>query len=177
MWEYNHTDELYHYGVKGMKWGVRRYRKNPGSYTSKSLKKFDQSSEKYDSAKQKLKESKNARDRSQIKSDRKALKSAKSQLKKDYKQVRMDNLADQGKALYQKGRTIGDNTLRNRATQAAIVAGSIIADRMLSTYGNSQVAQIASKAIAAGGTAANLMLAAKTHSDNKKLRAYYAHGR
>lgn len=28
MWEYNYTDELYHYGVPGMKWGVHRSNKS-----------------------------------------------------------------------------------------------------------------------------------------------------
>lgn len=35
MWEYNHN-ELYHYGVKGMKWGVRK--QNKPSYKSTSIR-------------------------------------------------------------------------------------------------------------------------------------------
>ena len=34
--------ELYHYGVKGMKWGIRRYQRKDGSITEDGAKRYHQ---------------------------------------------------------------------------------------------------------------------------------------
>lgn len=35
-----HNNELYHFGIKGQRWGVRRYQNDDGSYTSAGKKRY-----------------------------------------------------------------------------------------------------------------------------------------
>jgi hypothetical protein len=41
MWQYNYSDELYHHGILGMKWGIRRYQNKDGSLTPAGKKRYD----------------------------------------------------------------------------------------------------------------------------------------
>lgn len=54
MWIYNQTiypDELYHYGKRGMKWGVRRYQNEDGSLTDAGKKRYSRDLRENDSRK------------------------------------------------------------------------------------------------------------------------------
>lgn len=59
MWQYNHTDELMHYGVKGMKWGVRRSSNSGSSSTSSSSNRYKKVTKKIESSRRLIDESSN----------------------------------------------------------------------------------------------------------------------
>lgn len=181
MWEYNYgpsSDELYHYGIKGMKWGVRKFRKSGGSYTKKGLNVFDREMKNYETANQKVKSLKKTGDKDSRLAAKGERRAAKDKLNQAYKQVKRDYRADKGKRLYENGKTITGNMRRNMLAQAGIVVGSCVVNKMIkSSTGNARVANIATSTINIGATAVNAMIAAKTTIENRNLRAYYGHSR
>lgn len=193
------NNELYHHGIKGMKWGVRRYQNFDGSYTKAGLKRYNNSMDKYDKADKRYKDAraqyKTAKKsgsstmgmKTEMTNARLARKTAKRQVEKDYKHLEQDKLGDQGKEFYAKGKTITGNKRVSRAllniggltlVAAAYNArtGNIsrLTQRVVGNVGHKRVTQVLAIA-GAGAVAVGGVKTAVDNSQNKKLRAYYSH--
>ena len=190
---YKYNTELYHHGVKGMRWGVRRYQNYDGSYTQKGLKNYRESAEDKATATKVYKEAKKIykdtkkKGYSEINGERvsitkddlnntkKLKKVASAREKADYKQLRRDKAGDKGKRLYQSGKTITGNATRLQY-QGYITAGAVAANRYLNSIGKTKEAKYAAYA-AAGLSAINGLFGVKNAVEAKNLRAYYGHNR
>lgn len=174
-------NELYHYGVKGMKWGVRRYQNYDGSYTQKGLKRYRDAESAYDTAKanrDSVKESykSGTATKQQYMAAKGELKTAKRKMSDAYGKLKIDNQADKGKKLYAQGKTIESNTFIGKHAQIGLTGGRLVANSIIrNTIGGTKIGNISSRTISIGTAAAQVIIAAKIHSENKKLRAYYAH--
>ena len=193
MWEYNYNpypNELYHYGILGMKWGVRRYQNKDGSYTKLGMERYRKAESAYNSAKKNYNDAKNGGNNAQIKSTKRSMQNAKKKLNSAYKQLSNDYRADQGRELYTKGKTITNNKMKREGIQFGMIAAGLVADNIATKAFNSRQAVLITKkygaipmslisraTIATGILATDTILGIKTYSDDKKLRAYYGHSR
>lgn len=48
MWSYVYSDELYHHGIKGQRWGIRRFQNKDGSLTPLGKKRVKENSDNND---------------------------------------------------------------------------------------------------------------------------------
>lgn len=171
---YESDNYLQHFGIKGMKWGVRRYQNYDGRYTQAGVKRYNKAMDTYEKRKADYKTAKSSGMRGhELKLKKAKVKESERQVKKHYDHLKLDKKADQGKILYTKGYRIRDNAgtkLVKAGSTAAAVTGMAYANRFIDKNKAIALGSLSSTVIA-GGAAIKFVNSNK----NKKLRAYYAH--
>lgn len=184
-------NELYHHGIKGQKWGVRRYQNFDGSYTQAGLKRYGVLSEKYDSSREKYKAEKAAYksgtgSKESLKAARAEMRADRRAATKQYRQLKRDKLADQGKELYSRGKTVTGNSNKVILAGLGVTAAAGITTAAIRASGKeftiknykipaSTMANMVGFGMEAAGALGIGAMQVKNAYENKRLRAYYAH--
>lgn len=138
-------DELQHWGIKGMKWGVRRYQNKDGSLTPEGEKRYNQQMEKIEAKKAKLAEKQRIQQNKQetkakykqLKDEKAALKAQKKALKDgpeetdEQKRERLLKSTD-AKEIYENKHLLSYNELMERANRLDVEArikGKIVEEK------------------------------------------------
>lgn len=171
------NDELMHYGVRGMRWGVRKkYQTFSGSYTKAGVKRFNDSDKKYQKYQNEYKTVKREQRSNYEKQMAKAkMRQAKRDMKADYKHLRLDKMGDKGKVRYAKGERIRAN---NKAGTflAAASAVTLVGAKYLKDNGHlSDKAYAYAMAGSATAAGAAFVRSSLKKRPNNELRAYYSH--
>lgn len=106
------SNELYHFGVQGMKWGVRRYQNEDGSYTQEGLRRYQKVRTQYEQAADKYGRIKGSGDKAAAKEAKRQMAYYKKESKKAYRHIKTDLKADKGKRRLEKGESITSNNIK-----------------------------------------------------------------
>ena len=195
MWTYNYSNyepELYHHGIKGMKWGVRRYQNEDGSLTKKGIKRYGydldvsndksmrnvtriakgEARRKYENAKM------NNTDRATVNKYRKEYKDAKKKEKLAKRYDKGKELSKRGDSVYRNNSKVAVATLANVAGQKVLINGLNNSIGNLKAQGKFTPAHDRGiQKVALYGTtamnAATLGYAIKKGRENNYLRSYH----
>ena len=116
----NYNEEvLAHYGVKGMRWGVRRYQKYDGTYTKKGVARFKKADSDYEAAKEKAQRAKVAyksgrATSSSVKDAKGEVKVAKRKMRAIYNKLKTDKMADEERNYINKEKQLPVIQLKRR---------------------------------------------------------------
>lgn len=122
---------LQHHGIKGMRWGVRRYQNYDGRYTQAGLARYRESIADRDNAKAKYKTMKKegGYTKHELKRQKAKVKLANKQADRRYNLLKTDKLADKGRVRYEEGERIRERNSHtkaiNKAAGYSIIAGTI----------------------------------------------------
>lgn len=156
------SNDLYHFGIPGMRWGIRRFRASDGTYTAAGRARYHQAKAEYKSAKKS--------------GDYVKAGVAKRKVEEAYRDFKKGKVMDKGAKLYKKGLVV-DNLDRKvgvarKVQKALLTVGGLGAAYAYKKTGSYKHVAMVGSAAAGAALVAEVM---KRHYANRarSMRTYW----